>query len=631
MAGRGDSHDPERFEPTRDGPLARYEHVHRYALAASALGRLRVLDVASGAGYGTGLLRSAGARVVALDLDARSARAAAPAVCGSALALPFADGSFDAAVCFEAIEHCREPGVVLDEIARVLGPDGVVLLSTPDRAIYSDRMGHRNPHHVAELSRAELAALLESRFPSVALYGQSVWAGSGIARRDDRDGDAAPGARRVKALEAPPGPDAEGAAALWTDPGEAAFPTPVFLLAACAASEEAGRRFQRRIGAESVLHDRAQRLLGHYLRSQVEAVARDAEIRGHADHATNLLALLTESERHVSGLQEHAANLQEILRERETHLAALLEHAANLERGADRAEERTRGVEAHAENLEAWLRREQGERQSLVEHAGNLEGLLREREAHLGSLVRHAANLEQLVDRRAVDTDGLATHARNLESLLKEREDHLVRLLEHAGSLEALLRERESQLGNVVEHAGNLEQLARGRTDEVEALAAHAGNLEALLRERESRLGSVFEHVANLERVGDERVARIDALEAHARNLETALGERESRASALEEHAANLERAHWEREERLKTADGERAAAATERDTLRSERDALQSQADRLRAERDRLRADRDAVREAADELRAELERIRSSRWYRLLHRGGASGTGSGR
>jgi SAM-dependent methyltransferase len=46
-------------------------------------------------------------------------------------ALPFADGCFDAAILIVVLEHLREPGCALREIARTLAPSGRLLVIAP--------------------------------------------------------------------------------------------------------------------------------------------------------------------------------------------------------------------------------------------------------------------------------------------------------------------------------------------------------------------------------------------------------------------------------------------------------------------------------------------------------------------
>lgn len=52
--------------------------------------------------------------------------------CGDGCRLPFQDGCFDYLVCSEVIEHIEDRARCLQEIARVLKPDGVLILSTPN-------------------------------------------------------------------------------------------------------------------------------------------------------------------------------------------------------------------------------------------------------------------------------------------------------------------------------------------------------------------------------------------------------------------------------------------------------------------------------------------------------------------
>lgn len=72
-------------------------------------------------------------RYVSIDYPAtgRVMYGASPHVFADAKALPFTDGSFDAAFCLEVLEHVPDPALVVSEIARVTRPGGRIWLSMP--------------------------------------------------------------------------------------------------------------------------------------------------------------------------------------------------------------------------------------------------------------------------------------------------------------------------------------------------------------------------------------------------------------------------------------------------------------------------------------------------------------------
>lgn len=137
-----------------------------------------VLDLGCGTGYGAAHLaaahRESNRRVVALDrvFPAASARdhadrGAACFVRGDLERLPFAAGSIDAIASFQVIEHLADAGAYLSELARVLRPDGVALVSTPNR-LESDG---ENPYHLREFAADELAGVLAAHFERVEVRG----------------------------------------------------------------------------------------------------------------------------------------------------------------------------------------------------------------------------------------------------------------------------------------------------------------------------------------------------------------------------------------------------------------------------------------------------------------------------
>jgi SAM-dependent methyltransferase len=54
-----------------------------------------------------------------------------PDVFADAVFLPFRDGCFDTVLCTQVLEHVSRPWVVLEEIARVLQPSGVLIITVP--------------------------------------------------------------------------------------------------------------------------------------------------------------------------------------------------------------------------------------------------------------------------------------------------------------------------------------------------------------------------------------------------------------------------------------------------------------------------------------------------------------------
>src|SRR5437870_11204793 len=103
----------ERFLPWIKESTIAYEHLHRYAYAAALVKNKRVLDLASGEGYGSKMLAAAASSVIGVDLDENAVRHASQKYAGANLQfltgsitqVPIhEDHSFGAVVCFEAIE-----------------------------------------------------------------------------------------------------------------------------------------------------------------------------------------------------------------------------------------------------------------------------------------------------------------------------------------------------------------------------------------------------------------------------------------------------------------------------------------------------------------------------------------------
>jgi 2-polyprenyl-3-methyl-5-hydroxy-6-metoxy-1,4-benzoquinol methylase len=180
----------ERFDPVEQGgKLIDAEHRGRYWWVAQIVDGKDVLDAGCGTGYGARILAAAGAAsVTGVDVSAEAVEATKEtpgldAVVQADLRdLPFDDDSFDLVVCWEVIEHIEEGARAIAEFRRVLRPDGILLVSSPNPDVYPSG----NEHHVHEYRPRELAAMLAERFANLASYRQHAWLASVIESTESR-------------------------------------------------------------------------------------------------------------------------------------------------------------------------------------------------------------------------------------------------------------------------------------------------------------------------------------------------------------------------------------------------------------------------------------------------------------
>ena len=145
-------------------------HRAPYAFAIALAGKGRVLDLGCGGGYGTAELAGALPRVVGLDRippDRTSRRSNIDWVRADLRSVPLRESLFDTITSFQVIEHLEDPAIYLQIIARLLTPDGVALITTPN-ILTSDRI---NPFHVHEYEAEELRSRLSPHFGQVEMLG----------------------------------------------------------------------------------------------------------------------------------------------------------------------------------------------------------------------------------------------------------------------------------------------------------------------------------------------------------------------------------------------------------------------------------------------------------------------------
>src|SRR3954454_7608591 len=107
-------------------------HVAAYALAAPLLGEGPVLDVGCGVGHSYHLL--APRETVGVDIDpAALAGQERGTVVADMRARPVAGDSVPSVLSVQSLERLPDPDATIDEVARVLAPEGIAVFVTPNR------------------------------------------------------------------------------------------------------------------------------------------------------------------------------------------------------------------------------------------------------------------------------------------------------------------------------------------------------------------------------------------------------------------------------------------------------------------------------------------------------------------
>jgi len=185
----------ERLVPGMGGDELQTEHEHRYHAVAPLLSGMKVLDAACGTGYGSDIIADYATSVIGLDISTDAIAYATEHyqkpkfVVASIDNMPFDGDDFDAVVSFETIEHVEQELQIgfLDEVSRVLKPNGLFIISTVNKAVYTDKRNQKNEFHLKEYYLPEFKKLLKKRFKTVEFFIQSFGVYSSILNEDARE------------------------------------------------------------------------------------------------------------------------------------------------------------------------------------------------------------------------------------------------------------------------------------------------------------------------------------------------------------------------------------------------------------------------------------------------------------
>jgi GT2 family glycosyltransferase/ubiquinone/menaquinone biosynthesis C-methylase UbiE len=419
----------ERYIPAEQGKI-RLEHQHRYAILKDIVKNKDVLDVACGEGYGSSFIAETARSVVGVDISDDVIRHASMTyrksnlefVKSNAIELDFTDASFDIVVSFETIEHLIEQEQMLAELKRVMRDDGILVISSPNRPIYSEESGEHNAYHLKELDFKEFNKLLKIQFPVIQYFGQRMQIGSVIQALDGEQ-------KKFRA---------------WHDDGKYLRPhaakliDPVYFVALCGKT-----KFKLPKLDSSVLYPDELDLLKHYV--------------GFAKWAQTLDNVVTEQRASLKSLTVETDQRAQLIKKLQNELTE--------------SNEKTQSLLQEASGRNELIQKQQQEsidRQDLVQ---KLEVKLSEREEKLISLEQEAIQRSELVHTLQVEVSDfkLLTQKQQQESI--DRQDLVQKL-------EVKLSEREEKLIS-------LEQEAIQRSELVHTLQVEVTDFKLLTQKQQ--------------------------------------------------------------------------------------------------------------------------------------------------
>jgi SAM-dependent methyltransferase len=166
-----------------DVPAENYwfrRHLAVYEWIGARVAGRRVVDLASGEGYGSEVLSRAATSVVGVDANPEAyEHARRRYVCQNlrferALVETYGeDGTCDALVFLQTIEHLHDPAAALAHFATMLAPGGTAYISTPNVLTLAPPGAAKsdNPWHLREYRAAEFEQLCRGAFGQVELLG----------------------------------------------------------------------------------------------------------------------------------------------------------------------------------------------------------------------------------------------------------------------------------------------------------------------------------------------------------------------------------------------------------------------------------------------------------------------------
>lgn len=178
--------DAERFLPEQaewniEQWVLFQKHLFAYKLANQYLKKgSTVLEIGCGDGYGANYLAENDINVTGIDVDKHSIKYAQKKYKKHKLSFHLYDGecikyephSFDMVISFQVMEHVENINLYLENIKKMLKPNGLFLITTPNRTYrLCPGQSPDNPYHLREYDSTSLKEAITPIMPDANIYG----------------------------------------------------------------------------------------------------------------------------------------------------------------------------------------------------------------------------------------------------------------------------------------------------------------------------------------------------------------------------------------------------------------------------------------------------------------------------
>jgi len=161
----------------------RIENLARFKFFTDHIPYGKILDFGCGLGEGTNYLSKKTAyKVVGMDISYLAVHYARREytnpelmfICGDVLYSSLVGQCFDGIVSIEVLEHLPNVDRYFSEVKRLLKPNGVFMLTTPNERLSSPTVGSLWPDHIKEYTFDELRFMCKKHFNHVIFFGEYI-------------------------------------------------------------------------------------------------------------------------------------------------------------------------------------------------------------------------------------------------------------------------------------------------------------------------------------------------------------------------------------------------------------------------------------------------------------------------